>query len=205
MPKVSAEHLERRRQQILDAARVCFIRKGVHETSMQDVFAESGMSAGAVYRYFKSKNDIIVAIMGETGIRLRGFMDEVLREEPLPPLDDVVHRFAEVIVSWSGETGAARLAPQAWALATYDPQFAGRVRETMIGMRSLWILYAERLRDAGRLPPDADVDAVGKLLVGMLPGFIVQRAIIGDTDAETMRRGLRALMAHAPLPTADAR
>ncbi|MBC6464028.1 TetR/AcrR family transcriptional regulator [Actinomadura alba] len=205
MPKVSAEHLERRRQQILEAARICFIRKGVHETSMQDVFAESGLSAGAVYRYFKSKNDIIVAIMGATGLRLRDFMEEVLHEDPLPPLDDVVYRFAEVIVSWSGEGGVTRLAPQAWALATYDPQFAGRVRDTMGGMRDLWIVYAERLRDAGRLPSDADTDAVGKLLVGLLPGFIIQRAILGETDADTMRRGIRALMEHAPLPVADTR
>jgi AcrR family transcriptional regulator len=205
MPKVSEEHLERRRQQILDAARICFIRKGVHETSMQDVFAESGLSAGAVYRYFKSKNDIIVAIMGATGLRLREFMEEVLHEDPLPALDDVVYRFAEMIVSWSGEDGTTRLAPQAWALASYDEQFAQRVRDTMGGIRDLWILYAERLRDAGRLPPDADADSVGKLLLGTLPGFIIQRAILGETDAETMRRGLRGLMAHAPLPVADAR
>src|SRR3954470_18901979 len=61
MPRVSEEHLERRRRQILDAARRCFVRKGVHETSMQDIFAESGLSAGAVYRYFKSKNEIVAA------------------------------------------------------------------------------------------------------------------------------------------------
>ena len=204
MPKVSAEHLERRRRQIVDAARICFIRKGIHETSMQDVFAESGMSAGAVYRYFKSKNDIIAALVGETGLRLGAFMEEVLNEEPLPPLDDVVHRFAEMIVSWSGEDGTARLAPQAWALASYDPQFAGRIREAMTGMRDLWIVYAGRLRDAGRLPPDTDADAAGKVLLGLLPGFIIQRAILGETDADTMRRGIRALMAHSPL-SADVR
>jgi AcrR family transcriptional regulator len=199
MPKVSEEHLERRRRQILDAARLCFVRKGVHETSMQDVFAESGLSAGAVYRYFKSKNEIIAAIVGETGTRLRAFMEEVLREEPLPPLDDVIGRFAEMIVSWSGEDGIVRLAPQAWALASYDPQFAGRVHDTMCGMRDLWTVYAERMRDAGRLPPDADTEAVGKVLIGILPGFIIQLVLLGDADADTMRRGVRALMAQGAL------
>jgi AcrR family transcriptional regulator len=194
MPKVSEEHLERRRRQILDAARLCFVRKGVHETSMQDVFAESGLSAGAVYRYFKSKSDIITAIIGDTGSRLREFMEEVLHEEPLPALDNVLGRFAEMIVSWSGEDGIIRLAPQAWAMASYDPQIAARVGDTMGGMRELWVLYADRMRAAGRLPADADTDAVGKVLLSVLPGFIIQRVLLGENDAETMRRGVRALM-----------
>ncbi|WP_369028857.1 TetR/AcrR family transcriptional regulator, partial [Nocardia farcinica] len=62
MPRVSEEHLERRRQQILVAAQRCFSRKGFYNTSMQDVFAESGLSAGAVYRYFKSKDELVAAL-----------------------------------------------------------------------------------------------------------------------------------------------
>jgi AcrR family transcriptional regulator len=50
MPKVSQEHLERRRQQILEAATECFARQGFRGTSMQDIFDASGLSAGAVYR-----------------------------------------------------------------------------------------------------------------------------------------------------------
>ena len=62
MPRVSEEHLERRRQQIVDAAQRCFARRGFHQSSMQDVFAESGLSAGAVYRYFKSKDELVAAL-----------------------------------------------------------------------------------------------------------------------------------------------
>jgi AcrR family transcriptional regulator len=71
---------------------------------MQDVFAESGLSAGAVYRYFRSKSDIITAIIGDSGLLLES-MEEVLHEDP-PTLDDVLGRLAEMIVSWSGETDA---------------------------------------------------------------------------------------------------
>ncbi|HEY9407971.1 MAG TPA: helix-turn-helix domain-containing protein, partial [Jiangellaceae bacterium] len=52
MPRVSEAHLAARRDQILQAAWTCFARDGFHATSMQDVFAEAGLSAGAVYRYF---------------------------------------------------------------------------------------------------------------------------------------------------------
>lgn len=56
---------ERRRRQILDAAIVCFGRRGFHRTSMQEICGEAALSAGALYRYFPSKSDIIAAIAEE--------------------------------------------------------------------------------------------------------------------------------------------
>lgn len=62
MPKVSEEHLEARRQQIIDAAVQCFARSGIHGTSLDDIRLEADLSRGAVYHYFKSKEDIIDAL-----------------------------------------------------------------------------------------------------------------------------------------------
>jgi len=62
MPKVTEQHREARRAQILNAARRCFVRQGFHETSMQELLAEAGLSSGAVYGYFSSKDELIVAI-----------------------------------------------------------------------------------------------------------------------------------------------
>ena len=56
------ELAERRRRQILDAALDCFRRRGFHQTSMQEICAAAGISAGALYRYFGSKAEIITAI-----------------------------------------------------------------------------------------------------------------------------------------------
>src|SRR3954469_21945833 len=97
MPRVSDDHLERRRQQILDAARRCFVRKGFHRTSMQDVFAESGLSAGAVYRYFKSKNEIIHAIATDKVGGAIVVLEQILKEDPIPPLEEIVERFATYV------------------------------------------------------------------------------------------------------------
>ena len=69
MPKVTQQYRDARRDQILGAARRCFLRDGFHSTSMQDLFAEAGLSAGAVYRYFASKDEVIVAIAEETCAR----------------------------------------------------------------------------------------------------------------------------------------
>ncbi len=61
MPKVTEEHREARRQQILEAALTCFADNGFHQTSIQDICNEAGLSPGAVYLYFSSKEDIIEA------------------------------------------------------------------------------------------------------------------------------------------------
>ena len=55
MPKVSQEYSEARRRQIIDAAYQCFARKGFHQTTMRDIYAEAKLSAGSVYHYFDSK------------------------------------------------------------------------------------------------------------------------------------------------------
>src|SRR6476661_1391295 len=51
-----------RRDDILEAAERCFVRSGFHQTSMQEICAEAGMSAGNLYRYFPSKEAIIAGI-----------------------------------------------------------------------------------------------------------------------------------------------
>jgi len=53
---------DRRRRQILDAALACFRKRGFHQATMQEICAEAGISAGALYRYFASKAEIIGAI-----------------------------------------------------------------------------------------------------------------------------------------------
>ena len=61
MPRVSEQHLAARRRQILDAAVALFSERGFARTSMSDVVRESGLSMGAVYRYFPSKVDLVIA------------------------------------------------------------------------------------------------------------------------------------------------
>jgi len=56
---------ERRTQQILEAARTCFIQHGIHKTSMQQICQQGEISPGALYRYFPSKQSIIEAIAAQ--------------------------------------------------------------------------------------------------------------------------------------------
>ncbi|WP_433622982.1 TetR/AcrR family transcriptional regulator [Nocardia sp. CA-120079] len=194
MPRVSAEHLERRRQQILDAAQLCFARKGFYETSMQDIFTESGLSAGAVYRYFKGKNDIIAALATDTTVELRATMTRAIRSDPLPTPAQLVRVIAEYIVDHSGPTGPVRLAPQAWALALVHAEAAEYVKGAVVAMRDRWTEYVERMVEVDWLPPDTDIHAVTTAIVGLVPGFMLQHLIVGDPDPDTLARGVAMLL-----------
>lgn len=51
-----------RRSQILEAAVVCFAKRGFHQASMHDISAEAGISVGLIYRYFENKEAVISAM-----------------------------------------------------------------------------------------------------------------------------------------------
>jgi AcrR family transcriptional regulator len=54
---------EERRTQIIEAAMRVFARSGFQEARMDDIVAETGLSKGALYWYYKSKDEIILSIM----------------------------------------------------------------------------------------------------------------------------------------------
>ena len=58
-PDVSDE----RKYQILNAAEQVFTKKGLDLARMDDIAEETGLSKGTLYLYFKSKDDLIIAIL----------------------------------------------------------------------------------------------------------------------------------------------
>ena len=192
VPRVSADHLTARREQILVAARACFLRNGLHTTSMQDLIREAGLSVGAVYRYFKSKNDIINAIAeGVAGVLAARLHEVVARELPLVESMGLV---LDALDEQLGPDGNFRLALQIWAEATIDPAIGAIVKLRYQGMRSAFALLAASAARHGELAADADADAVAAVLFGLMPGYALQRLLVGNPDKETYLRGIRALV-----------
>jgi AcrR family transcriptional regulator len=194
MPRVSEEHLAARRQQILDAARRCFIRDGFHNTSMQDVIAEAGLSVGAVYRYFKSKNDLITSIAeGVIGAAAEMFAGLATHEPPLSPAEAVEHA-VDFVDRETGPDGIFRLALQVWAEAMRDPALAEFVGTKYAQMRGHFVVLARRAQEAGKLPADADPESVGAVLFGTIPGYALQRVLSDGPDKKSYLDGVRALI-----------
>jgi AcrR family transcriptional regulator len=66
-PIVSEEYKEKKRQEILQSAHACFARKGFEASTVDEIVTHSGLSKGAIYNYFKSKDEIYLALMeGQT-------------------------------------------------------------------------------------------------------------------------------------------
>jgi AcrR family transcriptional regulator len=65
MPKISDEHAAERRDHILRSAATCFARSGIHRATVDDICAQAGISKGAIYGYFKSKDDVVAALQVE--------------------------------------------------------------------------------------------------------------------------------------------
>ncbi len=195
MPRVSQDHLDARRQQILDAARRCFVRNGFHTTSMQDVLAEAGLSAGAVYRYFPGKEDIVLAIAGEALAQVRAAFHEQLEADDPPPLDLVVGRVLARLDDLARTQQMDRVVVQAWGEAVRSPVLAARCAETIGAVRAELAEVVAAHQARGRIPSDVPADHVARVLMSLVPGFLVQRAILGDVDPAALQGGLAALLA----------
>lgn len=185
VPRVSEEHLTARRGQIVRAALRCFAAEGFHATSMRDVIRESGMSAGAVYSYFPSKEELIAAAVEPVLAQVTGALDDILAAaDPVDP-GRIVGLLLERI--WSdvvggGDLDYTRVAVTAWGEALRDRAVAAVAVDAYGAIRGRLTDAVRRWRDAGHLPADADADALGQVLFAMVAGFVLQHALLDDVE-----------------------
>ncbi|GAA3477835.1 TetR/AcrR family transcriptional regulator [Streptomyces yanii] len=198
MARVSQEHLDARRRQILDGAARCFSRNGFHGTSMQDVLQEVGLSAGAVYRYFSGKDDLIAAIAGEAVGGVRRAFEEAVRVSPPPTPDVLIGRVARTLFCGDDRgmdrQAYAGLIVQVWSETLRSERLAATLSEAYGGLRLAWAELVEVYRDTGMLAADVPSDHVARTLIATAQGFIAQLAMFGDAAPEVLEDGLRGLM-----------
>lgn len=180
MPKVSDEHLAARRSQILDAAAACFAVQGFHRTSMADILAAADLSAGAVYRYFPSKEEIVAAIATQAGEGLRGVVDELRAREQPPSPQGALLELVRFVDGQAGPRGSLRIALQVWAEALRDERLHARVRETYGILRDGLADICRRAQAHGSLDPSVDTQALGRVLFSLVPGYVLRRLLMDD-------------------------
>src|ERR1700744_2230684 len=144
MPKVTQQYRDARRDQILGAARRCFLRDGFHSASMQDLFAEAGLSAGAVYRYFASKDEVIVAIAEENMREVLATVHELASGTPGRSLAEVMAGLMALVRARDAADDLGSMAVLVWAEALRNPALARQLRELLTQMNEeLTALVAE--------------------------------------------------------------
>src|ERR1700755_744338 len=105
MPKISEEQRQARRDQILAASWRCFARRGIHSTSMDDIVRESNLSFGAVYLYYKSKDDLILAAFSSAFQEMGSLLAPIFTaEDPYSPTV-FVREVAKILSSYAHRDG----------------------------------------------------------------------------------------------------
>ena len=191
MPRVSAAHEQEVRDRIVTAAVRVFSDKGFHSATMADVCRESGLSVGAIYTYFASKEELfrlscdLIAARGldELAERLVGATTTAER------MTIAIALYIETIDEYTGAPGQISLL-QAWAEAEREPDVRAMLaarRERLVGAGQFLIRQGIA---SGELPAWLDVDAVTRGFLGLLDGLLLQRVEAGDAyrPADLQRR-----------------
>ena len=205
MPKVSEQYRIDRRETITAAASRCFVRKGVHQTSMADIIAESGLSAGAIYNHFRSKEEITVSVATSL---IRGRLLSALQQHesageemsPVHMVEVALHTVRTTTVD--DDRPLSLLIMQFWAEATVNPTMLELMQHEIASIKKSiqsplkrWATQEAGLsaRRGGRW-----AEETAQVMMSMLIGFVVQRSLFPDFDeasyAKTARTALERLM-----------
>ena len=194
MPKVTEEYLDIRRQQIIDAAYRCFAHKGFHQTTMREIYAEAGLSPGAIYHYFESKDDIIEASFIFDHQRSLPVLERAIDDpDPLVAIDQLIDFFYAGLES-AAALGANRVNIQGWGEALINPRLLSPLRASLFDFREQLSQLVRRGQDAEKIDPDIDPGAAGEIILSTYLGLYLQKAIIPDLDVERYKAVVMALL-----------
>ncbi|WP_037370491.1 TetR/AcrR family transcriptional regulator [Amycolatopsis orientalis] len=195
MPKVSQQYKDDQRGEILAAARRCFLRNGFHRTSMQDVFAEAGKSAGAVYRYFPKKEDMIVAVAAQNLDDVAAVLRAALaRGSGENGVGEVMAELLEAVAELHRDRQLASMAVLVWSEAQRNPELADRLTAASAEMGAEVAGLVRRRQEAGTWT-GAPADALAQAILAFLPGFLFNLALSGPDGVAGFPDAVRTLLA----------
>ena len=187
-------HTEARRKQIIDAARACFLERGFHATTIQDISKRAGLSTGAPYRYFEGKDDIVAAMCAESLERNRqrfGALDVSAATRAI---------FEELITTYftaahePGAVDAARLTLQVWEESVRSDHVGDALRADFRMIHSRLSEIVARAQERGEIDGELDPLSVAQAMVSLVLGLIVQRAAGTTVDVDRYEEAARSLV-----------
>ncbi len=184
MPKVTDAYLEAKKEQILEAAAACFAKNGFHQTTMQDICREAKLSAGAVYRYFSGKEEIIETIV-EGGRRYSEAIIQTARA--LPETHQVLNHLADNFFAFLDNPDsqtAIRTEINIASEALRDPRVLDMVRLGFDMVRTSFADIVGEAQKRGDMTSTLDPDAVARVLISLYRGLMYQKAIDPNVDVK---------------------
>lgn len=198
MPRVSQDHLEARRRQILDGARVCFARYGYEGATVRRLEEATGLSRGAIFHHFRDKESLFLALAEDDAVRMADVVAEeglvqVMRDLLSRDDDDPRHEHPqhEHPADWLG----TRL--EVSRRLRTDEEFRAKWAQRSQQLTRATKKRLERQREAGKLRDDTSVDVLAAFLELVLEGLVSHLAMglpandlepVLDLVEETVRR-----------------
>jgi TetR/AcrR family transcriptional regulator, transcriptional repressor of aconitase len=189
MPRLKESTRTERRQHIAAAALRCFARQGFAGTSMADIIAESGLSAGSIYSHFESKadlmrfvaSDVLAARLGELAAPADG-------HAPAQP-----SRVFARLIGGMADRSFAQVLLQVWAEAPRDPELIVVARENVALIRATvtaMLLPWATGRAAGAAEADAMARRACDTVMLMTQGYVARLGFDEAADPGALRAAL---------------
>lgn len=191
MPKLNPATQAARRSHILDAAELCFARAGFHRSSMQDICKEAGVSAGALYVYFASKEDLIAGIAERDRSKLAAQLSQMATS---PDLSTALARLGEHYAV--EEPQHKRLLCVEIGLEATRNQVVGEIYRSVdrFVLESFEQLFA-RAEAEGRIKPALSPRMLARIVAVLGDGMFWRRAVDPDFDIKSVIPVITAIVA----------
>jgi AcrR family transcriptional regulator len=188
-----------RRSEILAAAQTCFARAGFHQTSMQEICAEAGMSPGNLYRYFRSKEDIIAGIAERDRAEAAQQLASIGTGDFFDGLAALAHH--HLVESTIEEVS---LCAELMAESRRNPAVARIYQEMERDMRARFIALLRDASERGEIRRDIDFDGTVTVLFALADGLSWRRAVQPAFDAEAVMPLVLGMVEHLLTKSASA-
>lgn len=188
----AAARKQAQRERILCAAQACFAESGFHAASMATIAETAGMSPGLIYRYFESKNAIILAIIEKQLTVLRRRIRELHSTEYLA---NRIVDYLDEPEPKEEESMSTALFLEISAQAARDPQIAEALDFYVATVRSELEDWLRRSPEQGGYGLDADIAPVRAfMLLCLIEGLKMRGAREPDVDRRELRRVLDGVL-----------
>jgi TetR/AcrR family transcriptional regulator, repressor for uid operon len=179
MPKLRPETQQARREHILDAAERCIANAGFHRTTMQDICREAGISPGALYVYFDSKEALIA------GISERDRQEFAERLEALASAPDFMQALRMLGEQYFLEENGKdhRMSIDIGLEATRNPRVGEIFRRFDRYIVDSFEALFRRLQREGRIAPALDIATTARAFIIIADGMFWRRAVDPAFDA----------------------
>ena len=182
MPKLKPEELESRRNEIIDAARACFLRNGFHRTTTDEICREASITPGGLYHYFGGKDEIIAAVIEDTANEMVGRFRALIDST-----GDIRQAFADISSLFIDTMhdpnldNLVRLDLEIWAEGLKNQKLYEISKQSWGMRRQLMEHFVKRGAEGGIYSmPDVDARGLSSLLVATLLGMRIGKVLLKD-------------------------